>query len=96
MAGRSSHTLAAYLDGFKDKSKINYMLGLAGFESIAELKDYIDTCLDKKMFGEVTEADIDQWTEDISKETARFAVNPEPLTKEDVRAIYRKSFGYDA
>ncbi len=78
-----------YLAIFKDKTKINRILELTGFESLDAFGQFIDSMLQLDI--KVTEEEIEEYAEEFASQKHRFKRHPEPAGKEEVLQIYRKS-----
>lgn len=78
-----------YMDIFKDKSKINRIIKLCGFNSLDEFGDFIESVLDLSIT--VTEEEIEEYSKEFASQKHRFIRHPEPVGIDEVRAIYRNS-----
>lgn len=82
--------LAEYVRGFKDQSLVQPVVEMCGFKNSDEFADYCKAIIEKDVDIEVTEEELQQWTDDFMK-TGRTATNPEPLDREDIYNLYVKS-----
>lgn len=83
--------LGEYILGFKNRELVMPVVRACGFESAEEFAAYVSEIVHKNMHISVTDAEIEKWTDDFMKLDFRLASNPEPLTREDIRRIYRNS-----
>ena len=79
----------AYLELFEDQTKVNKMLSILGFDTLADFDGFLKSILDPK--EEFTEADVDRYTDALMATPGKLALHPFPLTREQVREMYRKS-----
>lgn len=79
----------AYLELFKDKTKVNKILSILGFKSLEELNNFFKEVLDTK--EEFTEADVQRYTDALMASPVKLALHPYPLTREEIYDMERKS-----
>lgn len=85
--------LGEFLRGFKDQSLVKPILDACGFNNVDEFADYVNALLQPYVNFTVTNAELDIWTDTMitGSQKWRIVKNPEPLTWDDIRAIYAKS-----
>ena len=63
-----------------------------GFQSSDEFADYVRALTNRDVELEVTDAEIQKWTDQfMAQQTWRIESNPEPLTRDDISTIYRRA-----
>lgn len=83
---------AEYLRSLKDQTRVNKILECCGFENIDAFADYIQAFVAKDVHFEVTEKELEEWAElFIVQEAHRLKRHPEPVGKEEILTIYKKS-----
>lgn len=85
--------LGEYLKGFKDQSLVLPIVEACGFESTEAFAEYVHAITEKHMKAQILEAELEEWTDEFMKLTFRIASNPEPLNRNDIHQLYRKSLG---
>lgn len=83
--------LGEYIKGFKDQSLVQPIVEMCGFKNSEDFcwfckqitEDYVDI--------EVSEEEIQQWTDDFMAVPWRLTSNPEPVTREMIENLYKKS-----
>ena len=83
--------LGEYVRRFKDQSLVQPIVEKCGFKNSDEFADWCRTITEADVDIEVTEDEIQQWTDDFMKLDFRFAWNPEPLTRDDIYTLYKVS-----
>ena len=78
-----------YMDIFKDKSKIDIIVNLSGFNSLDEFGDFIKSLLELNIT--VTDEEIEEYSKEFASQKHRFVRHPEPAGIDEVRAIYKNS-----
>lgn len=78
-----------YMDIFKDKSKIDRIINLCGFNSLDEFGNFIESLLPLNII--VTEEEIEQYSREFASQKHRFIRHPESAGIDEVRAIYKNS-----
>lgn len=79
----------AYLELFKDQTKVNRMLGILGFQSLEELNGFFKEVLDVK--EEFTESDVERYTNALMAAPGKLDLHPYQLTREEIYDMYKKS-----
>lgn len=82
--------LAEYVRGFKDQSLVQPIVEMCGFKNSDEFAEYCQSIIETHVNIEVTDAELQQWTDDFMK-TGHTASNPEPLTHDDILELYRRA-----
>ena len=82
--------LAEYVRGFKEQSLVQPIVEMCGFKNSDEFAEYCQSIIETHVNIEVTDAELQQWTDDFMK-TGRTASNPEPLTHDDILELYRRA-----
>ena len=83
--------IGEYVRGFKDKSLVMPIVEMCGFDTIDQFADYINTILDQDIKIEVTEEEIKKWSEEMFGLKVRIEKHPEPVTLEEIEAIYNRA-----
>ena len=84
--------LGEYLRAFKDQSLVEPVVKLCGFDSVDAFASYIQKFMDKDVSFSVTEAEVDEYIEAFClQEAHRLTRHPEPITKEEIAMIFKKS-----
>ena len=84
--------LGEYLRAFKDQSLVEPVVKLCGFDSVDAFASYIQKFMDKDVNFSVTEAEVDEYIEAFCvQEAHRLTRHPEPITKEEIAMIFKKS-----
>lgn len=83
--------LGEYLKGFKNQSLVMPIIKACGFESTDEFAQYTDAITEKHMKAQITDDDIEEWTDEFMKLTFRINSNPEPLQRSDIKQLYKNS-----
>lgn len=85
--------LGEFLRGFKNQELVRPIIEACGFSSVDEFADYVNTLLQPYVNFTVTNEELDKWTDTMitGSQKWRIVKNPEPLTWDDIRAIYAKS-----
>ncbi|MDR3590374.1 MAG: iron-containing alcohol dehydrogenase family protein [Negativicutes bacterium] len=78
-----------YLAIFQDRSKIDKIMELTGFENLDAFGEFIDSMLQLDI--KVTPAEIEEYAESFASQKHRFTRHPEPAGKEEVLRIFRNS-----
>ncbi len=86
-----SITLGEYMRGFKDTGKIQRVIELCGFNTVDEFADYVNEIIRRDVHITVTMEEIDRWAEEFYLLKDRLARHPEPISLEDIHAIYVRS-----
>ena len=71
------------------RPKVDKMLGILGFESLEELNGFFKEVLDSR--EDFTEEDVDRYTDALMSAPGKLALHPYPLTREEVKEMYKKS-----
>ncbi|MDD5945521.1 MAG: iron-containing alcohol dehydrogenase family protein [Clostridia bacterium] len=79
----------AYLELFPDQTKPNKIIEILGFDSLESFNNFLKSILDPK--EEFTEADVERYTDTLIATPGKLALHPDPLTREQVYEMYRKS-----
>lgn len=87
--------LGEFLRGFKDQSIVKPIVEWCGFNDVNEFADYVNTLLKPYINFTCTNEEINEWTDTMITGTQKWRIpkNPEPLTWDDIHAIYVKSLG---
>lgn len=83
--------LGEYVRRFKDQSLVQPIVEKCGFKNSDEFAEWCKAITEEDVHIEVTEEEIQQWTDDFMKLDFRLAWNPEPLTREDIYNLYKIS-----
>lgn len=86
--------LGEYFRNFHDQSLVQPLMEACGFKDSHEFADYVKTVINRNVDIDVSEEEIDKWTDDFMTLPSfqwRFAANPEPLGREDIHRIYHNS-----
>lgn len=83
--------LGEYVRRFKDQSLVQPIVEKCGFKNSDEFADWCRAITEADVNIEVTEEEIQQWTDDFMKLDFRLAWNPEPLTRDDIYTLYKIS-----
>lgn len=78
-----------YLRIFKDKTKVNKIVNLCGFESVDEFSDFIASILEVNV--EVTYEELEKYAREFAEQKHRFVRHPEPAGYDEVLQIYTRS-----
>ena len=82
--------LAEYVRNFKDQSIVQPIVEMCGFKDSDEFAAYCKSILEKDVDIEVSDDELNQWTDDFMK-TGRTSSNPEPLDRDAIYNLYKKS-----
>lgn len=86
--------MGEYLRSFKDKSQVEKIACLCGFDSVESFAEFCDDISQKHINIEVSDEEILAWTENFMQtQTVRIETNPEPVSKQDIERFYRSSLG---
>ncbi len=84
--------LGEWLKNFKDQSLVQEVVEDCGFKNSDEFADYVRALTNRDVELEVTDAEIQEWTDAFMKQQVwRLESNPEELTREDIYTIYRRA-----
>lgn len=83
--------LGEYVRRFKDQSLVLPLIQACGFENSDDFAEWCKAITEEDVHIEVTEEEIQQWTDDFMKLDFRLKWNPEPLTREDIYQLYKIS-----
>lgn len=83
--------LGEYVRRFKDQSLVLQIVQRCGFKDSDEFAEWCKEITEKDVDIEVTEEEIQQWTDDFMKLDFRLAWNPEPLSRADIYNLYKIS-----
>ena len=83
--------LGEYLRSFKDRTLVEPIVSACGFSDVDSFAQYIAAIMAQDLRLQVTEAELDKWTEDFMKLDFRLASSPEPLSAADIKGIYLRS-----
>lgn len=84
--------LGEWLKNFKDQSLVQEVVEDCGFNNSDEFADYVRALTNRDVELEVTDAEIQEWTDAFMKQQVwRLESNPEELTREDIYTIYRRA-----
>lgn len=88
-----SITLGEYMKSFRDQTYSSQIVQMCGFKDTQEMCDYFAEIIKRDLKIQVTEEEIDQWTDTFweNEQDNRLKRNPEPVTKEQIREIYWNS-----
>lgn len=85
--GRANGILTpAYLASFQDQTKVQKLLGLLGFESIAGLGAFLQQVLRPR--EAFTAQDVARYTAQFMENPAKLAAHPEPMSEAGIAALY--------
>ncbi len=82
--------LGEYIRGFKDQSLVKPIVEQCGFANSDEFADYCNDFINRHIDIQVTEAELQQWTDDFMA-TGRMPSNPEQLTRDELYQLYKIS-----
>lgn len=83
--------LGEYVRGFKDQSWVEPIISKCGFNDADEFAAFCKLITEHDVDIEVSEEEIQKWTDDFMKLDFRLASNPETLDRDDIENLYRKS-----
>ena len=84
--------LGEYVRGFHDQSLVQPIVEMCGFKNSDEFAEFCKSITEDDIVGlEVSEEEIQNWTDDFMKLDFRLAANPEVLDRNDIENLYRKS-----
>lgn len=84
--------LGEWLKNFKDQSIVQEVVEDCGFRNSDEFADYVRALTNRDVKLEVTDAEIQEWTDAFMKQQVwRLESNPEELTRDDIYTIYRRA-----
>lgn len=83
--------LGEYVRRFKDQSLVQPIVEKCGFKNSDEFAEWCKAITEEDVNIEVSEKEIQQWTDDFMKLDFRLAWNPEPLTRDDIYNLYKIS-----
>lgn len=83
--------LGEYLRCFQDQSLVQPILTQCGFGDTISFANYIRTVTHRNISIQVTEEELQQWTDTFMTLDFRIALHPEPVTRNDVYRIYHDS-----
>ena len=83
--------LGEYVRSFKDKSIVQPVIEMCGFKTIDEFADYVKEITNRDVDIEVSEEEIDEWTDDFAALDFRLARHPEPISRDEIHKIYHDS-----
>ncbi len=83
--------LGEYVRGFKDQSWVQPIVEACGFNNSDEFAEFCKKITEKDVNIEVSEEEVQKWTDDFMKLDFRIASNPEPLNRDDIENLYRNS-----
>lgn len=78
-----------YLRIFKDKTRVNRMLNLCGFNSVDEFAEFIRSILEVNIV--ITREELETYACEFAQQKHRFIRHPEPAGYDEVLQIYTKS-----
>ena len=84
-------TLGEYLKTFRDQSIVQPVCELCGFRNSDEFAEYVHNLIKGDIHIEVTEQEIQDWTDEFVKAEFRLKAHPEPITREQIVEIYRNA-----
>ncbi len=84
--------LGEWLKNFKDQSLVQEVVEDCGFNNSDEFADYVRALTNRDVELEVTDAEIQEWTDAfMAQQVWRLESNPEELTRDDIYTIYRRA-----
>lgn len=83
--------LGEYVRGFKDQSLVSPIVKMCGFKNSDDFADFCRLITEDDVNIEVTEQEIQEWTDDFMKLDFRLAANPEKLDRSDIENLYRRT-----
>ena len=83
--------LGEYIRGFKDQSLVQPVVKMCGFKDSEEFAAFCRLITEDDVDIEVTEQEIQEWTDDFMKLDFRLAANPEKLDRNDIESLYRNT-----
>lgn len=88
-----SITLGEYMRTFKDQTLPQEVMKMCGFKDTQDMCDFFQEIIKRDLHIQVTEAEIDQWTNFFweTEQNNRLKRNPEAISKEQIREIYMNS-----
>lgn len=78
-----------YLRIFKDKTRVNKIVEMCGFDSVDAFADFIASILEVNV--EVTYEELEQYAREFAEQKHRFVRHPEPAGYDEVLQIYTRS-----
>ena len=82
--------MASYLNQCGNKWKVASIIETLGFESVQDFGDFVVQLIGRY---EITDEEIDRYSDLLMSNERKLKNHPDPLTKEDVVRIYRESVG---
>ena len=64
---------------------------MCGFESIEEFADYAKEITNRNVDIEVSDEELQKWSDDFAGLKHRLERHPEPITRDEIYTIYRDS-----
>lgn len=83
--------LGEYVKCFKDQSLVQPVVEKCGFKDSSEFADFCKKITENDVNIEVTEEELQEWTDSFMHWKHRLANHPEPVDREDIYVLYRKS-----
>lgn len=84
--------LGEYLKAFKDQSLVQPIVDACGFKNTTEFADYVRQLTNRDVEIEVTEEELQSWTDQFMVQQAwRLEANPEELDRDDIYNLYKVS-----
>ena len=83
--------LGEYIRSFKDTSIVEPIVKMCGFESIAEFAGYVKEITNRNVDIEVSDEELQKWSDDFAELKHRLERHPEPITRDEIYTIYRDS-----
>lgn len=83
--------LGEYVKCIKDKSIVDPIMDMLGFESVDTFAAYVKEITNRNVDIQVTEEELQQWTDEFAALEYRLARHPEPITRDEIYKIYHDS-----
>lgn len=80
-----------YLRIFQDQTRVDRVMELLGFSGVDDFCVYIQNILTPHIHIQVTQQEIEAWTDAFCAQQWRLDRHPEPLTREMVKGVYERA-----
>lgn len=83
--------LGEYVRSFKDRSIVQPIVEMCGFETIEEFAEYVKTITNRNVNIKISDKELEKWTDEFASLDFRLARHPEPITRDEIYRIYHDS-----
>lgn len=83
--------LGEYVRSIKDQSIVQPIVERCGFQTVDEFAEYVKKITNRNVDIEVTEEELNAWTDEFASLEYRLARHPEPIGRDEIYKIYHDS-----